>query len=113
MKAPGVLRGVPGKLLGVFAGEVGNRIRNSEPVKGPLVDVHSHHTSPPIFLARPLATISPRPKPSRARVIEVSSRAKGLKRFGRKVDFIPHPVSVILIMRWRDDGFGVDTVSRI
>lgn len=113
INAPGFLSGVPGKLLGVFAGDVGNRILNSDPVRGPFVDVHSHHTSPPIFLAKPLATIKPSPKPSKARVMEVSSRAKGLKRFGRNADFIPQPLSVMLKITLRDDGLAVDTVSRI
>lgn len=96
----------------MFAGDVGNRILNSDPVNGPWLDVHSHHTSPPIFLARPLATIRPRPRPSRARVIEVSSRANGLNRLGMNVDFIPHPVSETLNMTKRDGG-AVDTVNRI
>lgn len=96
IKVSGDFSGVPGKLLEAFAGDVGSFTKNSEPFKGPSVAVCSHHTSPPIFLASPLATNKPSPRPSNRRVIVVSSLAKALNRFGRNSLLIPFPVSLIL-----------------
>lgn len=77
---------VPGWLTGTL-------ISNSEPWSTRLVEERTQTRSPPIFLARPLATRSPNPKPSLLRVVEASSRANGWKMFGKNFSGIPGPVS--------------------
>ena len=76
--------GVPGMLFDGSWVERGTRSSNSDPWLGPVVSDRTQIRSPPILRTRPLATSSPRPRPSFCRVVESSSREKGLKRFGRK-----------------------------
>ena len=77
--------------------EIGTRSSNSEPRRGPSVSDLTHIRSPPILRARPLATRSPKPRPSFCLVRESSSRENGLKRLGKKAFGIPGPVSRTLM----------------
>ena len=67
-------------LLHTSAGEMGTRSSNSDPLWDPTVSERTHTRSPPILRANPLATRSPRPRPSFCRVRESSSRENGLNR---------------------------------
>lgn len=77
--------------------EIGTRSSNSDPRRGPDMSDLTHSSSPPILRARPLATRSPKPRPSFCRVRESSSREKALNRFGIKAGGIPGPVSTTLM----------------
>ena len=75
----GVRAGVFGPLA-TSAEDMGTRSSNSDPRCGPVTSDLTQTKSPPIRRARPLATRSPRPRPSFCRVRESSSREKGLNR---------------------------------
>lgn len=92
--------------------ERGMRSWNSVPRCGPSISDLRHTRSPPIFRARPFATRRPSPRPSVCRVSESSSREKGLNKYGRKALGMPAPVSLILIIIYRDLGLN-DTARLI
>lgn len=94
----------PGVLVLLFTAsnmEIGTRSSNSEPRRGPAMSDLTHRSSPPILRARPLATRSPKPRPSFCRVRESSSREKALKRFGMKAGGMPGPVSTTFMTIYR------------
>lgn len=110
---PGCTTGVPGVLFDTSEGVNGNWIRNSVPFCGPCVEVRSHQSSPPIFLAIPFATNNPSPSPSRCRVIDSSSLENALKSFGKKSNGMPSPVSAIVKSTYRFFGFEIAAVTAI
>lgn len=91
-------------LLCVSDGVIGTLSSNSVPLREPCVSDRTQTRSPPILRARPLATSSPRPRPSFWRVRESSSRENGLNRYGKKAWGIPGPVSSTLMIMYRDFG---------
>lgn len=84
--------------------DIGIRISNSVPRRGPAVSDRMQKRSPPILRAIPLATSKPKPRPSFCRVKESSSREKALNKLGMNASGIPGPVSVILMTIERDLG---------
>ena len=108
----GLTTGVPG-MLEPSRGFSGNLIRNSEPLFGPSVEVRSHHKLPPITCESPLATSSPKPKPSRFRVRDSSSLENGSKMRGKKSLGIPSPVSAIVNNTKRHAGLMMAAVRLI
>lgn len=109
----GTIPGVPVLLFTASNMEIGTRSSNSEPRRGPAMSDLTHRSSPPILRARPLATRSPKPRPSFCRVRESSSREKALNKFGMKAGGMPGPVSTTFMTIYRREELLKAALSEI